>query len=213
MLAPQLHELLDPLISTLRPVVHSAQDRLSSRRVQLVARLVYFISKVAGAKAIGAFGAPARACRAKFRTRAVRFFPHEVTDLVALVGILRHPVSLQDASWELRYTLLLWLSVACRVPFDLDRLRGGAQAISLLAQHYLALPSKERDGAIVLLGSFYTRCASFPIPASPAGMLILCSHRRDSNLSPLLGACEHTFGGQNQLLVRFWSGFPSLCLG
>jgi tubulin-specific chaperone D len=64
---------------------------------------------------------------------------------------------LHSASWELRYILLLWLSVACRVPFDLAHLQGADAAIATISYRYLGEASKERDGAIALLARYHSR--------------------------------------------------------
>lgn len=87
----------------------------------------------------------------------MRFFPHEVTDLSALLQLLEPPETLNAASWYLRYILLLWLSVACRVPFDLAHLPGADEAISAISYRYLNEASKERDGAIALLARYHSR--------------------------------------------------------
>lgn len=88
---------------------------------------------------------------------AVRFFPHEVTDLSALLRLLEPEEKLRGVSWQLRYILLLWLSVACRVPFDLAHLPGADEAIASVSYRYLAAASKERDGAIALLARYHSR--------------------------------------------------------
>ncbi|ORY81205.1 armadillo-type protein, partial [Leucosporidium creatinivorum] len=139
LLDPVLEQLVAPLIQALRQLLQLPAVDFSRPRIYRVARLIYTISKVRGAKSI------------------VRFFPHEVTDLSALLQLLESEEKLRSASWELRYILLLWLSVACRVPFDLAHLPGADAAISTISYRYLGEASKERDGAIALLARYHSR--------------------------------------------------------
>ena len=77
---------------------------------------------------------------------------------------------LSDSSlWELRYVLLLWLSLICMIPFDLSRFddvsktSAGASTASKLEAvglQYLGVAGKEREGAAVLLGRLFLRCVS-----------------------------------------------------
>ncbi|GAA5945250.1 hypothetical protein JCM1841_001512 [Sporobolomyces salmonicolor] len=166
LLDPSLEALVSPLLDTLRQNVRRPNPRLATVRMQRLARLIYFLTKVRGAKTI------------------VRFFPHEVTDLVLLVRLLSPSSSspssstapsataeIASSSWELRYVLLLWLSVAVRLPFDLARLDPGTgDAIEEVGMRYSGTASKERDGATEVLARFYAR--------------------QDAPLGSLLKACE-----------------------
>lgn len=87
----------------------------------------------------------------------VRIFPHEVNDLLALVQILSSATFTARLSWQSSYVLLLWLSVACRIPFNLARMPGGADIIPSIGQAYLRCPGKEQEGAVLLLASWFSR--------------------------------------------------------
>ncbi|CEQ43072.1 SPOSA6832_04967 [Sporobolomyces salmonicolor] len=177
LLDPSLEALVSPLLDTLRQNVRRPNPRLATARMQRLARLIYFLTKVRGAKTI------------------VRFFPHEVTDLVLLVRLLSPSSSspssstapsataeIASSSWELRYVLLLWLSVAVRLPFDLARLDPGTgEAIEEVGMRYLGTASKERDGATEVLARFYAR--RVPFAGSRPGW-------QDAPLGSLLKACE-----------------------
>jgi len=59
---------------------------------------------------------------------------------------------------------MLWLSLVCMIPFDLDRFdetheRGKtAEAIEGIAKRYLCRAGVEREGAALVLSRLYTRC-------------------------------------------------------
>lgn len=156
MLDPVLESLVTPLILALRGLLQRPAVDWTLPRVQRVARLIYTIGKVRGPKSIGESIVVTQSVTAEARL-PVRFFPHEVTDLSALLRLLEPRETLQEASWYLRYILLLWLSVACRVPFDLALLPGADEAISRITLHWLSEPGKERDGAVALLARYHSR--------------------------------------------------------
>lgn len=96
----------------------------------------------------------------------VRFFPHEVADLSIALGFakyLKELASTRMSTWALRYIALLWLSLICRIPFDLTQFDGSANKgttatdIESAAKHYLSAAGLEREGAAVLLSRFYVR--------------------------------------------------------
>lgn len=102
--------------------------------------------------------------------RAVRFFPHEVTDLAALLAVFPDDISaessdvLLDARWEVRFVLILWLSLVCMIPFGLDRFdnlsKSGATTWSRLEDigwRFLDEPGKEREAAALLLARLMLR--------------------------------------------------------
>ena len=81
----------------------------------------------------------------------------------------RGPGTGAASSWEMRYILLLWLSLICMIPFDLVRFDEAttgtakdehvrtASRIQSVGRHFLASPGKERDAAAVVLGKLLQR--------------------------------------------------------
>lgn len=62
-------------------------------------------------------------CLAKMRgyKRIIQYLPHEITDLEPVLKLLENQDPKNSESWETRFILLLWLSIICIVPFDLER--------------------------------------------------------------------------------------------
>jgi tubulin-specific chaperone D len=125
---PYLERMVLPTINTFRAFA-SDLSRVThlpsfSTRVSRLSLLIYGYLKTRGYKTIGS-----RLCFISYPIQhlqlrcAVRFFPHQVEDLsIALTCVnmsgsqMQHP-----ALWHLRYVMLLWLSLICMIPFDLDR--------------------------------------------------------------------------------------------
>ena len=94
----------------------------------------------------------------------VRFFPHEVGDLsVTLDYMSNSELIKEDGQWALRYTMLLWVSLVCMLPFDLsqfdERENTGTTARSIedIARRHLNRAGLERDGASILLSRLFMR--------------------------------------------------------
>ncbi|KAG2361705.1 TBCD protein [Suillus spraguei] len=151
LLDPYLESLVSPVAECLRKYAMTcvnARGAQSSRsRVERLADLLHNYIKFRGYKTI------------------TRFFPHEVADLSIALDFIRLPSGpVQDLSqWALRYTVLLWLSLICRIPFDLQKFDDVAQsgetanAIELVGKDRLNMAGLEREGAASLLARFYAR--------------------------------------------------------
>ncbi|KAM0790396.1 hypothetical protein ACM66B_003278 [Microbotryomycetes sp. NB124-2] len=150
LLDKDLTELVAPVVACL-PHSHDTAVLDNSQTRQLFA-LLYHLTKVRGHKVIS------------------QFLPHEATDLLALVNIFKKS-DLAALTWQTRFGLLLWLSVAVRVPFSLTTATVDDAFVTSIADAYLGASGKERDGAIALLTAYYTR--------------------QDANLEQLVQACEH----------------------
>uniref|UniRef100_A0A2K5F6I2 Tubulin-specific chaperone D n=1 Tax=Aotus nancymaae TaxID=37293 RepID=A0A2K5F6I2_AOTNA len=99
----------------------------------------------------------------------LRLFPHEVADMEPVLDLVANQNPKDHETWETRYILLLWLSVTCLIPFDFSRLDGnlvtqpGQTRMSIMdrilqiAESYLVVGDKARDGAAVLVSRFITR--------------------------------------------------------
>ncbi|KAL9940648.1 hypothetical protein V8E36_000136 [Tilletia maclaganii] len=176
LLDPYLDELVLAPVQALQkiiracnqPGIQAATTDLGSPKLQELAVLIYWYTKIRGDKVI------------------TRFFPHEVDDLLPVIiclerlshdlraGAHAQPGS-TGAVWELRYVLLLWLSLVCMIPFDLRQLDEAAAAssstssvgsglgttvsdrIEQLGRTFLASPGKERDAAAVMMGKLFQR--------------------------------------------------------
>jgi hypothetical protein len=168
LLDPHLETLLSPLIAAFRNQIKSPKAQLDTPRLERISHLIYFFTKVRGAKTIGQPPNRLRPACPTLRAVltgapvAVSLFPHEVSDLSILLRALTDEHAIGQASWQTRYILLLWLSLVCRLPFALERLGGEAGAsagatIAGLGMQYLRSSSKENEGAAALLARFYSR--------------------------------------------------------
>lgn len=151
LLDPYLESLVSPVAECLRKYamtcVNARGAQSSPSRVERLADLLHNYIKFRGYKTI------------------TRFFPHEVSDLSIALDFIRLPSGpVKDPSqWGLRYAVLLWLSLICRIPFDLQKFddvsRSGetANAIELVGKDRLNMAGLEREGAATLLARFYAR--------------------------------------------------------
>ncbi|KAL4251881.1 Tubulin-folding cofactor D [Abortiporus biennis] len=148
---PYLESLLVPVVEQLKgitrrpkPLDGTTPEGLSTIRLAV---LLYDYIKFRGYKTI------------------TRFFPHEIADLSIVLEYLTFSGGLPQTqrAWPLRYVLLLWLSLICMLPFDLEQFdepghQGQtASRIETLAQSHLDKAGIERDGAAVFLARLYTR--------------------------------------------------------
>lgn len=144
LLDPHLEAMVTPPVQALQRAVKSRRNLTSDNEdVCCIARLLYSYAKVRGYKTI------------------LRFFPHEVGDVIPTVEALRH-FQVQETNttdtWELRYVLLLWLSLVCMIPFDLKNFSATiADEIVIICQTFLESPGKERDAAAITLGKLFQR--------------------------------------------------------
>ncbi|KAJ2930914.1 hypothetical protein H1R20_g6182, partial [Candolleomyces eurysporus] len=151
LLDPYLDQLVKPVVERVkyltRTVVAEPGRTVSRSRVQYLTLLIYHYIKFRGYKTI------------------VRFFPHEVDDLGVALNCLRLEDEIVQAQhqWDLRYVLLLWLSLICKIPFNLsqfdepDSVGQTAAAIESLGKQYLDKAGLEREGAALLLSRLYMR--------------------------------------------------------
>ncbi|KAE8232318.1 hypothetical protein CF326_g2657 [Tilletia indica] len=166
LLDPYLDELVIAPVQALQRIIRTGTDAaplsldsLCAPQLQELAVLIYSYTKIRGDKVI------------------TRFFPHEVDDLLPVIVSLElvspndtpDPPTISAAVWELRYVLLLWLSLVCMIPFDLRQLdqvaqRGDAasslsvaERIETLGRRFLGSPGKERDAAAMMVGKLFQR--------------------------------------------------------
>lgn len=97
----QLPQLLDPHLQPLfDDLIHIIRTQTDDIKVKLAFRFLYLITKVRGFKV------------------AVRFLPHEVSDVEPVLCLLEKQV---NGEWQTEYMLLLWLSILAMTPFHLDK--------------------------------------------------------------------------------------------
>ncbi|KAG5648314.1 hypothetical protein DXG03_004886 [Asterophora parasitica] len=150
LLDPYLEAMVAPVVDCLRSHAKTSilnEKRGSPARVNRLALLLYGYVKCRGYKTI------------------IRFFPHEIADLsIALDFLLASDGLIQDATqWALRYVVIVWLSLICMIPFDLeqfddvDRIGYTAASMETSAKNYLGKAGLEREAAALLLSRLYTR--------------------------------------------------------
>ncbi|KAH7912534.1 ARM repeat-containing protein [Hygrophoropsis aurantiaca] len=151
LLDPYLESLVIPAAESLRTHARARTSQsagFSSRsRLGRLADLLYHFIKFRGRKTI------------------VRFFPHEIADLSIALEFMQLPDDSihKTSQWSIRYVLLLWLSLICRIPFDLEQfdehdcLGHTADTIESIAKSHLSKAGLEREGAAELLSRLYTR--------------------------------------------------------
>lgn len=135
--------MLSPAISALSI---SLSHQHSDSAKNTLSRLIYTFCKTRGYKVIS------------------RFFPHSIPDLVLVINASRSFT--QTVTWEFRYVVLLWLSIAIKIPFDLGKILPGedvAAQLQGLCTEYFFYPGKEREGAVLVLSRAFMRSV-FPTP-------------------------------------------------
>ncbi|CAH7670598.1 armadillo-type protein [Phakopsora pachyrhizi] len=189
LLDPYLERIVIPVIRGMRRVLELLQRPMEVKRpdgktfddifsnpisagikLDQIAQFLYWLTKIRGHKTIG-----------KYLTRtlmqSIRFFPHDVQDLPIVLSIFNIPDSLTSPkaainnkfvdtrSWELRYILLLWLSLICMIPFDLSQFDqllpnqeiSTSEQIEKIGWTYQGFPGKERDSAALVLARLMMR--------------------------------------------------------
>lgn len=100
---------------------------------------------------------------------AVKLFPHSPADLTLLLDHLDpsqpETTSFKHSSWQLRYILLLWMSLVVQLPFDLNKwnLPGAAitssEKILEIALIHMKSTGKDSEAASVLASALCSRSA------------------------------------------------------
>ncbi|XP_039269527.2 tubulin-specific chaperone D-like [Styela clava] len=138
LLDPHLEELLTKLLKLVRTTE-------TGKLLHHAFKYLYLITKVRGHKAI------------------VRLFPHEVSDLEPIMTMLSKQNPYDRETWENKYMLLLWLSMICLIPFDMDKFdsEGSKPLIERIidvAKLYLMLyGDKCQEAAALVLSKILTR--------------------------------------------------------
>ncbi|KAI0670789.1 TBCD protein [Trametes maxima] len=151
LLDPFLERLFAPVVETLKMhtkrFVSRSSTVVAQQKLYRLSELLYHFIKFRGYKTI------------------TRFFPHEIADLDVVLDYISAPNSpVHDPlQWPLRYSVLLWLSLVCMIPFDLDQFdevgHSGetASRIETAAKSFIGRAGVDREGAALLLSRLYMR--------------------------------------------------------
>ncbi|TCD65493.1 hypothetical protein EIP91_002577 [Steccherinum ochraceum] len=203
-----LESLITPVVNQLKASASEARAGVTERNSEYTARvafLLYLYVKFRGYKTI------------------TRFFPHEIADLEIALGFLLMPNGPASIPryWSLRYIMLLWLSLICMLPFDLEQFdehehRGRTAAnIESVAKAQLSKAGVERDAAAILLSRLYSRkdtVSKFPAFLLWSKDLIQSSTEVFSVMGCLRVLCEVTKSGSAYLVQDHLPAFLQVSL-
>jgi HEAT repeat protein len=109
-------------------------------------------------------------CKVRGYKHVVKIFPHEVADVEPCVQALVCQDVTDHKTWEMRYVLLLWLSILVLIPFPLNTLdsfsysgkdgasnKGIVLTILDLCKGFLSDPGAVRNAAAVCISRLITR--------------------------------------------------------
>ena len=167
LLDPFLEQLVVPVVDCLKRHVSaslSATHIGSVHRIGHLSALLYQYVKCRGYKTISK-SPVLHVTHQTHRDDLVRFFPHEVADMSILLEYMKKPDGPYQTMprWSLRYVILLWLSLVCMIPFDLEQFDepnqagGTAESVESLAKQGLGNAGLEREGSAIVLSRFYMR--------------------------------------------------------
>lgn len=142
-------QLLDPFLPEMIELLFDIVDIFTQKKaysdLQYPMRVLYTISKVRGPKAF------------------VKYLRHEVLDVANCWNLLKLVSDIREIAWEVRYVLLLWMSIVILIPFDLKTIESSLRYSTLideileLCKKKIVLPGKERNGACALLARLLSR--------------------------------------------------------
>lgn len=95
--------MVGPMVQAIHPLLQQGTnlDTQGMHHLSQMCLILYIISKVRGYKTI------------------VKLFPHQVEDLT-MVAAAAYRSTGEECTWQVRYVLLLWLSLLLMAPFDLS---------------------------------------------------------------------------------------------
>ncbi|GLD96043.1 hypothetical protein PINS_up004721 [Pythium insidiosum] len=107
-------------------------------------------------------------CKVRGFKTVVKLLPHEVSDFEPTLLMLQSQDRTDHSTWETRYVLLLWLSMLCLVPFDLQTIDSSSigpssthnsivASILTLCKEYLADSGAKQLAAAVCLSRLLSR--------------------------------------------------------
>lgn len=143
-------------IAAVVPTVAFPYQVYRNPRLHKLLQLVYHVCKVRGYKTV------------------VKLLPHDASDFEPTLRLLQSQDRSDHSTWETRYVLLLWLSMLCLVPFDLNTIDSSIPAtptgsaatagtvsivadILTLCKEYLGDPGATQLAASVCLSRLLSR--------------------------------------------------------
>ncbi|KAJ3112039.1 hypothetical protein HK100_002466 [Physocladia obscura] len=152
LLDAHLENMTNAIVIPIREIISTANSTFISKEttasiIPAVRALFYVLNVV---------------CSVRGWKTVVSFLPHDPSDLEPLLSFLAR-VPIQPIYWDVRYVLLLWLSLVVMVPFDLAVIDSSFASLSLIdtivqqGTYFLAFAGKEYQGASILLTRVLTR--------------------------------------------------------
>jgi tubulin-specific chaperone D len=99
---PVLGEIFEKFINLIKNTL-SSTSQVNDKLIHECFKYMYCLTKMRGYKKI------------------LQHLPHEINDLEPVLNLLSRQDMKDYLNWQTRYLLLLWLSIVCMVPFDLER--------------------------------------------------------------------------------------------
>ena len=118
-----------------------------------------------------------RLCKTRGQKVIVKFFSHEVSHLEPAIDFFKFISSDPSCKkfWEIRFIMLLWMSLLCMIPFDLKKIdslktndeKPLVERVLDIVKSFIACVGKEYEGASTLGMRLLTRrdvCDSYLVP-------------------------------------------------
>lgn len=116
---PFLSNIIDKIINTVKQEIQ--KDTPSNILIDQAFKYMHCLAKMRGYK------------------RIVQYLPHEIIDFEPVLKLLESQDPKQSESWETRFILLLWLSIICIVPFDLERFDANENQADSILNRFLKI--------------------------------------------------------------------------
>ena len=150
-----IHQREDILLNSSGDVASFPFQKLNNPQMHRLLQCIYILCKVCKFKEI------------------IKLLPHEVFDLEPVFRLLQSQDRNDHVTWEIRYSLLLWMSILVLIPFDLQTVDSSlvngtvddrkieentlVSSIIRLGKNYLSDTGPIRDIAATCLARLLTR--------------------------------------------------------
>ncbi|RMZ99377.1 tubulin-specific chaperone D [Brachionus plicatilis] len=116
---PFLSDIVDKIINTIKQEIQN--ENPCKLLIDQAFKYMHSLAKMRGYK------------------RIVQYLPHEITDFEPVLKLLQSQDPTNSESWETRFVLLLWLSIICIVPFDLERFDASENQADSILNRFLKI--------------------------------------------------------------------------